>query len=223
MAGALDPPQDPRAESVAPAVRPESDVRASDAERNAVVNLLSEHASAGRLTLAELEERVGLAYAARTRAELAELTQDLPQTSVSTRRGKISRWFVAIMGGSTRRGKLRLSRRVTAIAIMGGDNIDLREAEIDGDELTITVLAIMGGAEIYVPDSVEVELSGTAIMGGNDERGSTRAPRPGAPLIRIRSFALMGGVEVWRLPAEARGKGLKEAKRIAKAIERGHG
>lgn len=220
MAGAVDPPQDPHVESVTPAVRPDPDVRASDAERNAVVDLLSEHASAGRLTLAELEERVGLAYAARTRAELAELTRDLPAVAASTRRGRISRWFIAIMGGSTRRGKLRLSGKATVIAIMGGEDLDLREAEIDGDELTVTVLAVMGGAGIYLPDSVEVELSGVVIMGGNEERGSMRASRPGAPLIRIRVFALMGGVEVWRIPGEARGKGLKEAKRIAKGVER---
>lgn len=221
MAGAVEPGWDsPTAENVP--VRSEADdVRASDAERNAVVDLLSEHASAGRLTLAELEERVGLAYAARTRAELAALTRDLPAGSTPARRGKIARWFVAIMGGSTRRGRLRLSGHATVLSIMGGDDIDLRAAEIDGDELTITVVSIMGGSNIYVPDSVEVELTGTAIMGGNGERGSSRPPRPGAPLIRIRSFALMGGVEVWRLPAEARGMSLKEARRMAKDIERG--
>ena len=56
-----------------------TDVRASDAERDAVVESLRGHAQAGRLTSDELEERVGLALAAKTRADLATLQQDLPQ------------------------------------------------------------------------------------------------------------------------------------------------
>ncbi len=212
----------------------ELQMRASDDERHRVADLLGEHASAGRITLGELEERVGRAYAATTRAELAELTRDLPGTIEPTkqepshqrwswpaeRRGPIRRWSVAIMGGSTRRGWMRLSGRVNAIAIMGGDDLDLREAEFEGDELVINVFCLMGGPSIYLPDTVEVELSGMAIMGGNDERGSTRPSRPGAPLVRVRSFALMGGSDVWRLPAETRGLSLKQARKAAKQIER---
>jgi Domain of unknown function (DUF1707)/Cell wall-active antibiotics response 4TMS YvqF len=203
---------------------PSSDLhlRASDDERHGVVELLGDHAAAGRISLAELEERVDRAYHASTRAELAELTRDLPALSKPTRPGrKPSRWFFAIMGGSTRRGKRRLEGRLNVFAVMGGDDIDLREAEIEGSELVVNVFAVMGGVGIYLPDTVEVELSGPAIMGGFDERGSPRPPRPGAPLVRIRSFAIMGGVDVWRIPTEARHLRLKEARRVARALERG--
>jgi Domain of unknown function (DUF1707) len=53
-------------------------VRASDAEREQTVALLQRGFADGRLALAELEERVGAAYAARTRVELRGLTADLP-------------------------------------------------------------------------------------------------------------------------------------------------
>jgi hypothetical protein len=53
-------------------------VRASDAEREQTVALLQRSFADGRLTLAELEERVGTAYAARTRVQLRDLTADLP-------------------------------------------------------------------------------------------------------------------------------------------------
>lgn len=56
--------------------RPE--VRASDAEREAVVVRLREHAAAGRLDVDELEGRVGAAYGAGTRGDLAALLADLP-------------------------------------------------------------------------------------------------------------------------------------------------
>lgn len=53
-------------------------VRASDAEREQAVALLQRSFADGRLTQAELEERAGAAYAARTRTQLRDLTADLP-------------------------------------------------------------------------------------------------------------------------------------------------
>src|ERR1700722_4226682 len=57
---------------------PPAAMRASDADRDAVVSDLSEHFQAGRLTAGELDERTGRALAARTRGELQELLADLP-------------------------------------------------------------------------------------------------------------------------------------------------
>jgi len=55
------------------------DVRASDAEREEVVAALRTHAGDGRLGVEELDERIGAAYAAKTRSELVALTDDLPR------------------------------------------------------------------------------------------------------------------------------------------------
>jgi hypothetical protein len=55
-------------------------MRASDADRDAVVSDLGEHFQAGRLTLAEFDERTDRALAARTWSELRELLADLPAT-----------------------------------------------------------------------------------------------------------------------------------------------
>ncbi len=57
---------------------PEPSVRASDEDRERVASELSRQAGAGRLTPEELDERLGAAYAARTEADLARLTSDLP-------------------------------------------------------------------------------------------------------------------------------------------------
>ena len=54
-------------------------MRASDADRERVVDLLGAHAAAGRLDPDELERRTGAALAARTLGELAPLTADLPE------------------------------------------------------------------------------------------------------------------------------------------------
>jgi Domain of unknown function (DUF1707) len=55
-------------------------VRASDAERDQAIALLQRSFADGRLTQAELEERASAAYTARTRAQLRDLTADLPTT-----------------------------------------------------------------------------------------------------------------------------------------------
>ena len=57
---------------------PEPHLRAADADRTAVAGLLGEHMAAGRLTVAEYEDRLARAYASRTYGELDELTTDLP-------------------------------------------------------------------------------------------------------------------------------------------------
>jgi hypothetical protein len=203
-------------------------LRVSDAERDAVLRTLGDHAAVGRLTLDELEDRSGRALAAKTRGELATLTSDLPQEAgqasgspLVPARKKPVRWMVAIMGGSHRRGRFRTVGSINAVAIMGGDEIDLREAEIEGGELTLNLFALMGGANIYVPDSVDLEVGGFSFMGGHEEIGSERPPRPGAPVIRIRVYNMMGGASIYRLPPQARGVGLKEARRLAKSAERG--
>ncbi len=223
----------------------EASLRVSDAERDATLKALNEHAAVGRLTLDELEERAGQALAAKTRGDLARLTSDLPaeggaaavgpgqsnaaavgpgQSNATVRAAtdrKPVRWMVAVMGGSHRRGRFRTVGSINALAIMGGDEIDLREAEMEGGELTLNLFSLMGGSNVYVPDSVEVELGGFNLMGGNEIRGNQRSPRPGAPVVRIRGFALMGGATIYRLPPQARGVSLKEARRLAKAAERG--
>ena len=56
----------------------EPHLRAADADRTAVADVLGRHMAAGRLTVAEYEERLTRAYAAKTYGELAELTTDLP-------------------------------------------------------------------------------------------------------------------------------------------------
>ena len=205
---------------------PDDSLRVSDAERDVTLRQLGDHAAVGRLTLDELEERSSRALAAKTRGELATLTSDLPQEagqevgSSPARTRKPVRWMVAIMSGSHRHGRFRAVGSINAVAIMGGDEIDLREAEIEGGELTLNVFTLMGGANIYIPDSIELEVGGFSVMGGNTEVGVERL-RPGAPRVTIRAHNLMGGATIFRVPPQARGLDLKQARRLAKAAGRG--
>jgi hypothetical protein len=173
-------------------------LRASDGERERVVTALRDGAAEGRLTFDELAQRVEQAYGATTAGELDLLLADLPAVAPATTPGlpKRRRWNVAVMGGSTRRGRWRPAPRSVALALMGGVDLDLREATIEGDELVITAIAVMGGIDLRVPEGVEVDLGGFAFMGGNDHLPGEAPVRPGTPIVRVRAFSLMGGVDV---------------------------
>lgn len=195
------------------------ELRVSDADRERVVELLRDHAAAGRLTLAELEQRAERAYTAISAAELAELLRDLPRVSQSIERAK-QRRVVSIFGSSHRRIKDRV-RRLLSIAVMASPDIDLCHVELEGEEIAVTGFVLWGWPDIYVPDSVRVELSGVTLFGGDEERGSSRPPSPGAPVVRVRTYGLVGGYTVWRLPPELQTLPFAQARKAAKKLPRG--
>ena len=180
-----------------------TDLRAADADRERAVAGLREQLVAGRLTLDEFSDRVDTANAARTLAELEALTRDLPALARRSKR-EPTRWSVAVMGGVERKGRWRAAERTLAVAVMGGCCLDLRSAEIESTEVEITAVALMGGVEIVVPEGVEVQLTGFALMGGKEQRVKEVPILPGSPLVRVRAFALMGGVVVRSKPPRSR-------------------
>jgi hypothetical protein len=180
---------------------PKAALRASDAERERAVTTLRDGAAHGRLTFDELAQRTELAYEATTGVELERLLADLPQAAPEAAvsrlaAGKRRRWNIAVLGGCDRKGRWRPAARSVALAMLGGVDLDLRDAIIDGDELVLTAVAVLGGIDIVVPEGVEVHVSGFAVLGGNDHDEGTALVRPGGPVIRIRAYSLLGGIDV---------------------------
>ncbi|MCT1514898.1 DUF1707 SHOCT-like domain-containing protein [Dietzia cercidiphylli] len=199
-------------------------IRASDHEREATARFLQQSFSEGRLTLAEFDERTTKAYGARFQSDLAELTRDLSPARRDVRSapavhhdaaparritgGGGPSTSLAVMGGCERRGTWTVPAEHTAFALMGGVELDLREAALQAHETTIRAFAIMGGVEILVPDDIHVEVEGLGLMGGFSEASGkwkpdprpVRQPPAGAPVVRITGLALMGGVDVRRVP-----------------------
>jgi Domain of unknown function (DUF1707)/Cell wall-active antibiotics response 4TMS YvqF len=178
------------------------DVRASDAEREAVVERLRVATVEGRLTFSELTERTGAAYTATTRGELAPITADLPAVSASpaptlpAARAADREWVVAVMGDSRRQGRWRVERPLAAVAVMGDVVLDLRGAEVPQGVVDISATAVMGDVKVYVPDGVDVQLSGIAVMG--DKKVMVREAPPGqrSPRVVVKATVLMGDVKV---------------------------
>lgn len=180
--------------------------RVSDAEREQTVVTLREHLLAGRLTLEEFSERVEAALQARVRQDLAVVQEDLPAVSpagASSRR-KPTRLTAAVLGHVVRRGQLRLRGWTFATAAFGDLDFDLREAAIDQPRTAATVLLAFGNVDVYVPEGVNVDVSGITIFGHLRERGRP-ASIPDAPTIHVRAIGCFATVDVWRIPHKASG------------------
>jgi DUF1707 SHOCT-like domain len=187
-------------------------LRISDADRHEVAELLRNAAGEGRIDLDELDERLEAAYAARTYADLVPITFDLPVEGHRSWQppalpspvvaGPASETQVAIFNGLQRKGAWVVPRRMSVFAMMGGADLDLREAKFAAQEVVITVNAIMGGAQITVGPHTNVVVEGTGIMGGYSGP-SDKTPADldaNSPTVRIRGVAIWGGVSVDRKP-----------------------
>jgi class 3 adenylate cyclase len=199
--------------------------RVADADRDRTVTLLREHVVEGRLTLDEFSERMGAALQAKTRGELEAVMADLPESAAPTTTAvttttprKTSRWHIAVMSGHSTRGRWRIGGKTKAVAVMGGCDMDLRRAEIEGSEVEITAFAFWGGIEIIVPEGFDVELRGFSFMGGRSLRLRDAPIVPGSPRIIVRGFAIMGGIEVKSRPLRTS----KGRQQVSRAENREH-
>jgi len=175
----------------------ELEKRASDAEREQVVDRLRDASSEGRLTLEELADRTAVAYTARSHAELAPLTDDLPATLAPSRRKPV-RWMGAVIGEVKRTGRWRIRENMHVVMGIGDCHLDLRTAELDGDEVTVTISQLIGDTTIVVPRHVDVELSGLFLIGDKSLTGSEEELPPAAPRVHVRAFGLIGELNVVR-------------------------
>ncbi len=102
---------------------------------------------------------------------------------------------IAVLGGVQRTCSAQDFRGGELTAIMGGCEIDLRDADMQAEEAALYTFALWGGIEIKVPESWTVIIEGLPLMGGFDER--THAAKDGPKkTLRIKGLAIMGGVEI---------------------------
>jgi len=213
--------------------------------RQAVIDALMEHFAQDRLSVEEFERRVDSVHQAESNDDLRKLLQDLPsgdlpvrrdevtpayperaQASVPASRVKETGLMVAALGGVERKGRWIPARKNYAVAVMGGLNLDFREALLPPGETEVWLFTIMGGAEIIVPPGLTVESDGVAILGGfaHQEDASINTD-PNAPILRLRGLSILGGVDVTiRYPGESvrdAKRRLKELRKAQKRLKRG--
>ena len=197
------------------------------AAREATIDALCRGFATETLSLGERERRLETARSARTREELNRLLRDLPtdvpMQVEPRRRGEGARapstrpataprsgtapsrpapetskhLALAIMGGTRRAGRWAPPTEMAAVAMMGGVELDFRDAVLEPGTTEINCFAFWGGVEITVPPGVEVESNGFALLGGFDQDAAVESrPVAGGPKIVVNGFALMGAVEI---------------------------
>jgi uncharacterized protein DUF1707/cell wall-active antibiotic response 4TMS protein YvqF len=186
----------------------------SDADREQTVSSLRDDLLAGRLTLEEFSERVELAYRARIGQELVRAREDLPVATVPSRR-RPARLTAAVFGHVIRRGRFRLRQSTAVVNAFADVDLDLREAEIEGPETTVTMVVAFGNVDVYVPEGIDVDLTGITIFGRRRDWGRDTA-RADAPTVHIRTLGVFATVDVWRVPPQLRG-GYREITRALQA------
>ena len=97
------------------------------------------------------------------------------------------------MGGYRRMNNSKDFKGGELTAIMGGLEIDLREASLKGDAV-IDIFALMGGVEMRVPEDWLVIIEGFPFMGGFEDK--TRPPKESTKHLIIKGTAMMGGIEI---------------------------
>ncbi|GAB3661378.1 hypothetical protein GCM10027589_23590 [Actinocorallia lasiicapitis] len=206
-----------------------SELRASDADREAVAGRLGDALAEGRLAPEEYAERLDVLYTTKTYAELEPLIRDLPSDAedgptISLIKGaepvqgaptQRSSTIVAIFGGAERKGRWLAEPTTTITTIFGGVDLDYRQAVLTRREVVVNVACVFGGIDVVVPPGVRVVSEVSAIFGAVDDAENDTVD-PQAPVIRFTGFVLFGGIEFKRkLPKEQR-----QAQRAARRAER---
>jgi len=189
--------------------------------REVVIDALSTHFANDALDMDEFEQRVDLAHRATAVAELDALLTDLepaaderpsdslvpqaeaPRVAMATRVRKAKR-VRTILWGTQRKGTWRVPEQLRVVTVMGGIDLDFREAQFGPGVTEVKVTSVMGGVAIIVPPHLQVECDGVAILGVFEgmERSAGEAD-PDAPLLSITGVAVLGAVEIsTRLPGE---------------------
>jgi hypothetical protein len=177
-------------------------------ERNRVIERLEHSFAQDLLDVDIYEKRLQIAINTGSKRELHALIEDLPEhvenqeqdTSVSgtsLNHGIVKDHDVAfvLMSGLSRKGLWYPPKRMEVIAVMGGVDLDYTEAEIPPGVSNIDIIALMGGVDIIVPEGINVEVIGVPVFGGIDNHVTNRI-KAGAPTIKIKAVAIMGGIDI---------------------------
>lgn len=172
-------------------------MRASDADREAVVSRLQAAVAEGRIDLDEFGQRAEAAYAALTRSELDLLVADLPSDApppVQIVGQRSSKEVTSVFGDLTL--TVATSPPQRAGTVFGDIRIDLRGLRTDADRIDLNLHTVFGDIDVIVAEGVDAELNGRTVFG---DRKVELAPVPrlaGTPLVVVHAKAIFGDLRL---------------------------
>ena len=168
----------------------------TDADRERCLELLRAHCVDGRLTLAEYAQRAELVLSAGSPVELGALTRDLPPPQPFLPAERRTAWAINIFGSSRHQVRRRLSKRTFVMSVFGSAWLDLGDALIDAEEVSLTAVAIFGTVKVVVPSGIEVDMASLPVFGASKDESGRGRPVVGSPVVRVRSLPIFGTVKV---------------------------
>ncbi|MEU7892769.1 DUF1707 domain-containing protein [Nonomuraea sp. NPDC049152] len=178
-------------------------MRVSDADRERAAQQLQKAFAEGRLTPAELDERLELAFAAKTYGDLTEPLSDLPGAGA----------FVPVAGASaphadavvlesksgdvSRSGDWPVPQRLRIVSKYGNASLDLSEASVDHPVVDIEFDLKYGSAKIVLPEGATANVDGYQAEWGGEAKVTVPAhPRHGILHVRITGRIKYGELRV---------------------------
>ncbi|MEU6401457.1 DUF1707 domain-containing protein [Streptomyces sp. NPDC046985] len=209
-----------------------AELRASDADRDRIADILRDALAEGRLTAEEHAERVEGVLTAKTAGELETFIQDLPAAhSGRTAQGygavpnrpepgglpvEADDSVVAVFSAAARRGRWRAGRRLHAYAVFGSVEIDLSEALFEYQHVVVKAFSVFGDVQVRVPENVSLRGVGGGVL-GNFEVDSRDSADADAPVVYVDGWAILGNVEA----RAARGKSVADIlDRVQRKVDR---
>lgn len=199
------------------------ELRCSDVDRERVAEALRKAAADGRLTLAELEDRLEATFNARTYGDLQPITKDLPEGAYPIPGQQRPAWkadvarradehlaprsapglpaerserIVAVLSSQKRRAAWQSPRRIDATALLGDVILDFCEAAVPDDEVVVNVAAVLGSVKLIVPPGADVRTEDVTNMLGDVKHKVNGPVVSSGPVYRVRGFVLLGDVTV---------------------------
>ena len=184
--------------------------RPTDAVREEVIDQLILNYSHGRLSEAAFERRLDQAMDSQENEEIAALAEDLELITdpkyadlkksdfgvkYTSNPAADGDYLVSIFGGSSRSGRWSVAKEISSLSIFGGADIDFTDAEFFHKDVSIKVLCIFGGDDIYIPPNVNVVSKVFCIFGGVNNKAPSIADR-NAPTITLEGLVIFGGVDI---------------------------
>ncbi|WP_218354993.1 LiaF domain-containing protein [Alteromonas lipotrueiana] len=103
--------------------------------------------------------------------------------------------IINILGGSNRSGQWQVAKEIRILTLFGGADIDFTDAIFTSPNVTIKVLCLFGGNDIYVPEDINVVSKAFCILGGIDNTAPSIASRQ-APTITVEGLVMFGGLDI---------------------------
>lgn len=179
-------------------------VRISDSDRERAAERLHQGLAEGRITVAELEERVAAVYAAQYAAELRPPLADLPGddlVAVPPVDAPPAAEPVVLRAGASgikRTGEWSVPARLRVKSRMGSVVLDFCETVIPHPVVEIELMLGTGSAKLLVPDDATVNVDALVATMGSVKSTVASQSRMGAPHLVVRGRTRLGSVTVRR-------------------------